>query len=1302
MNVFFFIFFLLYSTLIFSQKEANIWYFGKYAGLDFNSGTPVALTDGKLNTIEGCAAISDKNGDLLFYTDGVSVWNKNHSIMLNGQGLLGHISSTHSALIVPQPQSSSIYYIFTVDQHGNPNGFRYSKVDMTLDNGLGGITPTEKNIFMISGPVSEKITAVKHANNQDYWIVSQKFNSNEFIAFKISNSGIDFNPVISKVGIYVGDHFNRTVGAIKISPNGKKIAVARAGYYLALPSDVQVFDFDTSTGIISNPITFYSSIYEYTSLYGVEFSPNSKLLYITEHYYVHYLSQHYYLYQYNLEAGDETAIKDSKKVIYNITNRSINALQLATDEKIYVAVYESEYLDVINNPNIEGINCNYIINGVSLNGRQSYSGLPPFIQSYFNTSFNFENVCFGNTTQFTLTDTVDSAVWDFGDVASGINNTSTALAPTHIFSSPGDYEVSVTVTVGTETATKTSIVTIYVVPTATKPTDKKICDDNNDGVYVVDLTTQNTTILNGQDPLVFNVKYYAGLADFTNEIAITSPNNYTNKNAYTLETIYAKVYNKNNESCFDSTNFTIQVFETPLPSTTISPLTYCDNTSVGTDTDGIILFDLTQKETEILNGQIASNFTVEYYSNASYSVQILNPAAFQNTTNPQTVYVKMFNNGNANCVATTNLSIEVFELPIVTNPVVLKQCDDDTDGYSPFNLTEVENEISTNAIIETITYFKTFAGANTNNTSDKILNPTTYTNQYTSIDTAWARVENTNGCFRVSEIQLIVSTTLIPTNFQRVFYECDDYVDSINDEKDGVTTFDFSSVTSEIVSIFPISQQLIINYYRNEADALAEENPIPDISNYRNVGSPTTQTIYVRVDSQLDNDCLGLGGHITLHVEPIPIANTVTINRQCDDDFDGFFPFDTSTVEAAVLNNQTGMLVSYVDQNGNTLPSPLPNPFLTTSQIITIRVTDSNSQDIDGACFAEITLEFIVDKKPIANTVADFIECDDDLDGQFAFNTSTIEASLLKGQTGMLISYFDENGNALPSPLANPFLTGSQTITAKVENQLNATCFSETAINFTVHPKPEFGMDETDIICLNILPKQLNIFNPKQSNYTFLWTDSSGNEVGNQPTIEITKGGVYTAVATSANGCKSFPQNIDVTESSIATLNVGLITITDDSENNIIAIESHQLGIGDYEFAIQKEGESIGFYQDEPNFENISPGIYSVYVNDKNNCGTISIDVSVIGYSKFFTPNNDGYNDYWNVIGVSQHFYPSSLIYIYNRFGKLVAQIKPASQGWNGFFNGKPLPSSDYWFTVELIDSKGNRRIRKGHFSLLR
>lgn len=275
-----------------------------------------------------------------------------------------------------------------------------------------------------------------------------------------------------------------------------------------------------------------------------------------------------------------------------------------------------------------------------------------------------------------------------------------------------------------------------------------------------------------------------------------------------------------------------------------------------------------------------------------------------------------------------------------------------------------------------------------------------------------------------------------------------------------------SSINNEVQGLFPAGQQLTINYYRNIADALAEVNAIANISNYQNIGYPNTQDIFIRVDSTLDNDCLGLGNHITLYVETIPIANAVTIADQCDDDGDGSFAFDTSTIEATLLNGQTNVTVSYTDELDNPLPSPLPNPFNTASQIVTARVTNATSQDPNGACDDETAIVFTVDAAAVAHSVSDIIVCDDlNNDGLVDFNTSIIEATVLNGQSGMDVSYFDSDGMALPSPLPNPFTTATQSITVRVENQFSASCYDETVINFIVSQQPTANSIADDFVC---------------------------------------------------------------------------------------------------------------------------------------------------------------------------------------------------------------------------------------------
>jgi len=151
---------LLSSFFSFAQNEASYWYFGNRAGLRFDSstGTVNAVTDSQLSTLEGCTTISDENGNLLFYSDGRFVWNRNHQIMPNGTGINGDNSSTSSGVIIPKPQDPNFYYLFTVDEpHHDPSqreggnfGLNYSQINMTANGGLGEVDTTLKNIPLIT------------------------------------------------------------------------------------------------------------------------------------------------------------------------------------------------------------------------------------------------------------------------------------------------------------------------------------------------------------------------------------------------------------------------------------------------------------------------------------------------------------------------------------------------------------------------------------------------------------------------------------------------------------------------------------------------------------------------------------------------------------------------------------------------------------------------------------------------------------------------------------------------------------------------------------------------------------------------------------------------------------------------------------------------------------------------------------------------------------------------------------------------------------------------------------------------
>jgi gliding motility-associated-like protein len=412
-------------TNSFSQKEGNIWYFGTYAGLDFNTNPPTALTNSAMNGYEGCASISDTAGKLLFYTDGTSIWNKRHAVMQNGTGLLGGNSSAQSAVIVPYPTKDSLYFVFTVPQNGQSHGLRYSIVNMNLDTGNGGVTNI-KNVQLFS-TTREKLTAVKHANGRDYWILMQEWSSNAYRAYQVTDTGVVLPPTRTVIGTTSSGWYT-----LKANTQGDKVATTHA---ITNPK-VNVFDFNNSTGVLSNSIVLNipGSCLE---LYGTEFSPNGRVLYAG----IYNCSRA--IYQWNLNAGNDTAINRSRVKLDSGSNIGVGTLQLATDGKIYIARDQRSFLSVINYPDVLDTCCAFRENGISLSGRNGRFGLPTIMQSFFSPpnplgfNFSFDNQCVGDTIKVTATgDSIKSVKFITG------NQVDSGNIVKYVFNQPGVYEIT--------------------------------------------------------------------------------------------------------------------------------------------------------------------------------------------------------------------------------------------------------------------------------------------------------------------------------------------------------------------------------------------------------------------------------------------------------------------------------------------------------------------------------------------------------------------------------------------------------------------------------------------------------------------------------------------------------------------------------------------------------------------------------------------------------------------------------------------------------------------------------------------
>ncbi|MEO5928360.1 MAG: hypothetical protein ABIR47_00370, partial [Candidatus Kapaibacterium sp.] len=347
----------------------NIWYFGAGAGIDFNSGAPVNTAGGQLKSSEGCATIADPlTGALLFYTDGVNVWNRAHLLMPNGQKLGGDVSSTQSSLIMPMPDSTGRYYIFTADcvENSLRNGLQYSVVDMRLDRGLGNIRT--KNASLLA-PATERLTAIRLCNGIDFWVLAHGWGDNKFYAWKVTAAGIA-RPVISPVGLVHTSPNADATGYLSASNNGQKLAVA-----MMQSRTVQLLDFDINTGIVSNPITLLSPVPNCLT-YGVEFSPDNSKLYVSE------LIGGFV--QYDISSNDEAAILATRYTyqLYSLDFSVIGALKLGPDGRIYCAIQGQKALGVINNPNAPGAAALYQTRGYDLGGILCYYGLPNFASNY--------------------------------------------------------------------------------------------------------------------------------------------------------------------------------------------------------------------------------------------------------------------------------------------------------------------------------------------------------------------------------------------------------------------------------------------------------------------------------------------------------------------------------------------------------------------------------------------------------------------------------------------------------------------------------------------------------------------------------------------------------------------------------------------------------------------------------------------------------------------------------------------------------------------------------------------------------
>lgn len=798
-------------------------------------------------------------------------------------------------------------------------------------------------------------------------------------------------------------------------------------------------------------------------------------------------------------------------------------------------------------------------------------------------------------------------------------------------------------------------ITVLPAPETTTPADIIICDDDQDGFSIVDLSISINDLVADTNNKSFS--FHESLEHAEHNTAAI--NNITHYKAST-QTLYARVENQLT-GCHSIEPLRIIVNTLPVFNA-ISDYFFCEENS-----DGFGDFTFETKDSEVINGQTGK--VASYYLNQEDADNGINPidktAIYENTSNPQRIFVRVENQSDTSCYGTSSFNIEVGTSPEFNVASDWFVCDDiSNDSVEIFDLSEKISEISAGINDNLhITFYTSYANA------QNAKNPinTTYAN-IKNPQKIYARVENGSICASITDFSLGVIKAP-DANPSQPLIQCDtDY--------DGQMTFDLKQSEIDILEVR--QNNLILAYYETEADLEAELNPIQNPESYKNISNP--QTVYVRLTNTIS------GCHLSIPLDLIvnlpPQFNPIETVSICDN---ATHEYDLSEVDFLLVGNTPNMNITYHKNENDALDAAkaLDKNYRHSSAAEEIHVRIENTMT---QCFSIHLFTLKVDPLPIAHIPSDLAHCDDDFDGLYLFDLSQQDATILGDQDSKTfrISYYEtiaaaESGsNALSTFYA---ASDVQTIYARIENNVTG-CYSTTNFQTYVHRRPIVDIPD-QVICWDRGPLLVSA-NTNMTNDVYLW---STNET--TPEIEITEVGTYWVKVTSIFGCET-TQIFNVIESEAATIEFTETIDFSDPNNITVTIR----GIGNYLYVLNDKAP-----QESNVFENVPIGLNIVKIIDLNGCSDVTKEVVVIDTPKFMTPNDDGYFDSWHITGVET--LPGTVIYIYDRYGKQLAYLTSSSSGWDGTYNGHKMPASDYWFVADVKKDDLTFQL-KGHFALKR
>ncbi|MCA0133676.1 T9SS type B sorting domain-containing protein [Winogradskyella alexanderae] len=781
------------------------------------------------------------------------------------------------------------------------------------------------------------------------------------------------------------------------------------------------------------------------------------------------------------------------------------------------------------------------------------------------------------------------------------------------------------------------------------------CDDDQDGFTTINLFNVLPTISTELDD--FTTQFYTSFGDaFGDRNPITNPSNYASE----TETIFVRL-ERAELNCFAIVDFEVRVFNNPQ-NVEIQDFIECQ-----IDLNEVSGFVFQEKDDSIINGQ--EDMQVSYYENETDAINSINPIdktlPYQNTSNPQTIFVRVENENQNSCVAISPMQIEIRQAPVYNSPTNIPVCGTNGSGPYQIDLNEKVDEISLGSPLElNISFHTTELNANLG-TNPVNLNYTSTSNP----EKLYARiVNNASGCYSIETFNINI-LDLPNVNFNQSLTKCGNYFESN-------LPWDLTEIELDILD--GRQYNVDFTYYHSEADAENEINPITDPENYTSNG--LNETIYTKVRN-VSTSCFIIVP-FNLNINLPPAINEIESYTACETESNNI---DLGNINSHLVDINFNVVISYhsnqedADNNENALNYDFN--YNNNSELLFARVAFSTTK-----CYTVHPFTLNIVPNPVAFQPNNIEECDDDNDGLLTVDLNQQTASILNGQNPneFEVTYFItevdaiENTNHLEVQYT---ATNNEIIYARVEH-IETRCFAITSFEIIINVLP-FASIQDQVLCLNNLPLLVSAETNNPGD-TYQWSTNENSSV-----IEITEIGTYSVTITNTYGC-SKTSTFNVTESESAIIE--FVETIDFSDPNNITVTIN--GIGDYLYILND-----GPPQFSNTFNNVPIGYNTITVIDQNGCDRTTREVLVIDTPKHLTPNNDGDFDTWHITGAET--LPGTIVRIFNRYGKLLKELNHNSLGWDGTFNGTAQPAGDYWYIADVIQNGESFQI-KGHFALRR